>query len=59
MIDSTIREATGEVISGDKNDAELFTELWKFVRAKHGWVLDEIDQDVEIIDFLRMKSARE
>lgn len=59
MIDYTIREDTGAVIKGKTNKPEYFTELWKFVRAEHGWILDEIDQNVEIGTLKRFKSISE
>ncbi|MEW8505098.1 MAG: Tim44-like domain-containing protein [Candidatus Thiodiazotropha sp.] len=49
MIDNTIVEKTGDVIDGEKKKLS-FKELWRFKRASHGWVLDEIDQDVSISD---------
>ena len=59
MIDYTVDGSTGKVIKGRRDKPESFTELWKFVRADHGWVLDEIDQSVQITDLLGMKSFTE
>jgi hypothetical protein len=59
MIDYTIDEKTGELVSGEKNKIEEFTELWKFIRGKGGWVLDEIDQKVGILDLGGFKSFSE
>ena len=49
MIDYMILEKSGTVIDGDK-DSHAFRELWRFRRERHGWVLDEIDQDVSVSD---------
>ncbi|MET0066004.1 MAG: Tim44-like domain-containing protein [Candidatus Thiodiazotropha sp.] len=49
MIDYTIEESSGRVIDGER-DNQFFKELWRFKRESHGWVLDEIDQDVSISD---------
>lgn len=59
MIDYTINDKTGDVISGKKNKAESFKELWKFIREDHGWVLDEIDSSVHANDLLGMNSVTE
>jgi Tim44-like domain len=50
MIDYTIDDTTDRVLSGNRDKAEAFTELWKFVRAANTWVLDEIDQKVSVSD---------
>jgi len=49
MVDYTIVEKSGEVIDGEKTN-NSFKELWKFKRQENTWLLDEIDQDVEISD---------
>ena len=59
MIDYIINDQTKEILSGDPNAAEVFTELWRFVRGPKGWVLDEIDQTVTQEDFQRMSSFSE
>lgn len=59
MIDYTINDRTGEVVRGKKDKSESFKELWKFVRADHGWVLDEIDSSVHANDLLGMNSMTE
>jgi len=59
MIDYTINDKTGDVVSGRKNKSEPFKELWKFVREDHGWVLDEIDSSVHATDLLGMNSVTE
>lgn len=59
MIDYTINDKTGEVVEGKKDKSESFKELWKFVRADHGWVLDEIDSSVHANDLLGMNSMTE
>ena len=59
MIDYIINDQTNKVISGSPNEAEQFTELWKFIRGPEGWVLDEIDQTVTLDDFKRMQSFSE
>jgi hypothetical protein len=59
MIDYTINDKTGDVVKGNRKKAESFKELWKFVRADHGWVLDEIDSSVQLTDLLSMNSITE
>ena len=49
MVDYTIVEKSGELIDGEKKN-NSFKELWKFKRQGDTWLLDEIDQDVEISD---------
>lgn len=58
MIDYSIVEQSGEIIDGEKKN-RTFKELWRFRRAAHGWVLDEIDQDVSIADLRNFSSASE
>ncbi|MGE5474977.1 MAG: Tim44 domain-containing protein [Ignavibacteriales bacterium] len=50
MIDYTINDQTGKLISGEEDEQKAFSELWKFIRGPKGWVLDEIDQTVTIED---------
>jgi len=59
MIDYIVDDRTNKVISGDKFEVEKFSELWKFVRGANGWVLDEIDQKVQISDLVGFKSFSE
>ncbi len=59
MIDYTTDLNTGRVISGKKDKSEEFTELWKFIRGEKDWVLDEIDQKVQITDFYKFHSKSE
>jgi predicted lipid-binding transport protein (Tim44 family) len=59
MIDYIVDDRSGKVISGNDREPESFAELWKFVRGKTGWVLDEIDQDVTIRDLDRFKAQSE
>jgi len=59
MVDYIIDETTGKVVSGEKEKAENFSELWKFIRVPKGWVLDEIDQKVQISDLKGFKSFSE
>ena len=51
MIDYIVNDQTGERISGDSSRPEGFAELWKLVRGKTGWVLDEIEQGTNIFAF--------
>ena len=48
MIDYTICERTGKIIKGDREKIEQSKELWYFARESHGWVLDEIKDDISI-----------
>ena len=59
MIDYTINEKTNNVIKGKKDEVETFTELWKFARSGSEWVLDEIDQKVQLKDLDRFSSMSE
>ncbi len=58
MIDYTVLEKTGEFIYGEKKNRS-FKELWRFIREDHGWVLDEIDQEVSISDLRGFNSFSE
>ena len=49
-IDYEINESTGNITDGEKNKSYPFAELWKFIRTKKGWIVDEIDQNVSIGD---------
>lgn len=59
MIDYHIRLSTGAVAKGSKDKPEDFRELWKFIRTPQGWVLDEIDQSVDLSDLMGFKSIVE
>ncbi|PPE73702.1 hypothetical protein C3942_12985 [Solimonas fluminis] len=59
MIDYHIRLSTGAVAKGSKDKPEDFSELWKFIRTPQGWVLDEIDQSVDLSDLMGFKSIVE
>ena len=59
MIDYAIDTTNNEVVSGDPNEAEHFCELWKYVRRNNNWVLDEIDQKVDISDLTGFESFSE
>lgn len=59
MIDYTINDTTNEVISGDKTKPETFKEIWTFIRDRHQWKLDEIDQNVTMTDIDRSKAFSE
>jgi hypothetical protein len=48
MIDYIVTDETGERISGNSSESEHFAELWKLVRGRTGWVLDQIDQSAGI-----------
>jgi len=50
MIDYIVNDQTGERISGDASKSEGFAEMWKVVRGKTGWVLDEIKQSATVFD---------
>ena len=59
MIDYAIDTTNNKVVSGDPNEAEHFCELWKYVRRNNNWVLDEIDQKVDISDLKGFESFSE
>ena len=60
MVDIIVEEKSHKIMSGDPDKVEKFSELWKFIRdTKKGWVLDEIDQDIEISDLRSFKSFSE
>ncbi|HEX3047846.1 MAG TPA: Tim44-like domain-containing protein [Bacillota bacterium] len=59
MIDYIVDDQTGEVVSGNTDQAETLTELWKFIRGPKGWALDEIDPNVSISDFNKFYSFTE
>jgi len=60
MVDYIIDDKSNQIVSGDSDKAEDFKELWKFVYdPKCGWVLDEIDPEVEISDLRNFKSFSE
>jgi len=57
MIDYIVNSETGEHISGEKDEAEDFSELWKFMKNNSNeWVLDEIDQSAGFFDLKGMNS---
>jgi predicted lipid-binding transport protein (Tim44 family) len=58
-IDYEIDEASGSITSGKKDKEESFAELWKFIRLKNTWVVDEIDQKVSVGDLSHLKSLVE
>lgn len=58
MIDYLVSDKTGAVLDGEQKTLP-FKELWRFKREQHGWVLDEIDQDVSISDLNAFESKVE
>lgn len=54
MIDYTVDDQTEERISGSSSKPEDFAELWKLVRGKTGWVLDEIEQSANIFELAHL-----
>lgn len=57
MIDYIVNSETGEHISGETDETEDFSELWKFMKNYNNeWVLDEIDQSAGIFDLRSMNS---
>lgn len=48
MIDYVIDEITGKIKWGKKDEPEEISELWKFIRSRDRWVLDSIEQKVEM-----------
>lgn len=59
MIDYIVDDRTDQVLEGNPEKNEAFKELWKFVRGPNGWVLDEIDSNIELDDLLRLNSSTE
>ncbi|MGM0471169.1 MAG: Tim44 domain-containing protein [Bacillota bacterium] len=59
MIDYVIDEDSDKVVSGDSTEKQAFSELWKLIRADHGWVLDQIDQEVTISKLTEFNSFTE
>ena len=59
MIDYMVDEESGETIRGSESQLDSFEELWRVKREPHGWVLDEIDQEVTLSDFRAFKTASE
>jgi preprotein translocase subunit SecG len=59
MVDYMLDEESGEVIRGSTTTSDPFEELWRFKREAHGWVLDEIDQEVTLSDFRSFKPYSE
>jgi predicted lipid-binding transport protein (Tim44 family) len=59
MIDYTIDDKTNAVISGDNSKPETFKEIWTFIRDRHKWKLDEIDQNITMGDIDRSKAFSE
>ncbi len=53
MIDYEIDEKTQKVLNGSKTTTSRFTEVWRFIRFKDEWVLDEIDQRLTISDVVK------
>lgn len=59
MIDYMQDTQTKANVSGNTVIPEKFTELWKFIRANGQWVLDEIDQKVNVGDLKGFRSFTE
>lgn len=59
MIDYTINDKTGLLISGDNSNPEEFKEIWTFIRNRNRWLLDEIDQNVTLGDIYKSKAFSE
>lgn len=57
--DPTVDDRTGQPIRGTRADTAGFTELWKFVRGSHEWVLDEIEPDAGVIDLVQLHNFSE
>jgi len=57
-IDYVVDAATDQLIVGDRAKPAGFTELWKLVKSQdREWVIDEIDNQVDIIDIAMFKSS--
>ena len=52
MIDYMVNDQTGKEIAGSTSKSEHFAEVWKLIRGRTGWVLDEIEQGANIFALL-------
>ena len=52
-----VEDAIGQQAHQPRNAS--FTELWKFVRAAHDWVVDEIEPDAGAIDLVQVHNVGE
>lgn len=60
MSDTLVDEQSGKLIDGDRRRRNhAFSELWRFKREAHGWVLDEIDPTVSIAELAAFRAFSE
>jgi predicted lipid-binding transport protein (Tim44 family) len=62
FIEGSLTAVRAEDASGQESHPSRnagFTELWKFVRGAHDWVVDEIEPDAGAIDLVQLHNVAE
>jgi hypothetical protein len=62
FIEGSLTTVRAEDVSGHESHLSRnagFTELWKFVRGAHDWVVDEIEPDAGAIDLVQLHNVAE
>jgi preprotein translocase subunit SecG len=59
LIDYTIDEKSGEIISGSNTSIECYQELWHFIRNDDKWIVDNIQHNLSIRSLAKMKISSE
>jgi hypothetical protein len=58
MIDCLVDDRNGDPIRGSLTSPVTFQQLWKFVRAPQGWVVDHIDRHAGVLSLVDWGAAR-
>jgi hypothetical protein len=59
ITDYTIREDTEEIIKNKKKEREDFTDTYHFIRQDGQWILNYIDNDVTLLDLIRVTNYKD
>lgn len=59
LVDYMVAEQTNKIFQNEKKEKSDFSDLYFFVRRNNTWLLDNIDNNVDIVKVLRAKQVKE
>jgi hypothetical protein len=59
LLDYTIHEPSKEIVKNPYRTREDFTDTYHFVRSNNKWLLEHIDNSVNLWDIIRLKNYKE